>query len=185
MPGSTRGRSMIGYHKSRLPSDIQLHMDPQQNIPHDLLVDGYTAQMFGPLDADVYYVSLLKRERRHIQWRTSAGITDTFLAAPPPGLASDQHDWVIDHVVRATGPVIPQKIWAPRKPSDKVRRVDFEQLQPPIFFIHDNGRDLGLPLIGAAGGNCMHLRDAEIAVRYGGAHAQIRINVSSNSAFIV
>ena len=160
-------------------------MDPQQNVQLDLFIDGYTAQMFGRLDAETYYVSLLKRERGHIQWHTSTDITGVFLAAPPPGLvvAPDQHDWVIDHVVRPTGPMIPQKIWVPKMASDKVRRVDYEQLQPPIFFIHDNGRDLGLPLIDAASNNCRLLRGAEEAVPVGsyGAHAQIRINVGSIS----
>ena len=160
-------------------------MDPQQNVQLDLFIDGYTAQMFGRLDAETYYVSLLKRGRGHIQWHTSTDVTGVFLAAPPPGLvvAPDQHDWVIDHVVRPTGPVIPQKIWVPRKASDKARRVDYEQLQPPIFFIHDNGRDLGLPLIDAVSNNCRHLRGAEEAVLIGQyvAHAQIRINVGSIS----
>jgi hypothetical protein len=158
-------------------------MDPQHNVQRDLFIDGYTAQMFGPLDAEAYYVSLLKRGRGHIQWHTSTDITDVFLAAPPPGLevASYQHDWVMDHVVRDTGPVIPQKIWVPRRVSENIRRrVDHEQLQPPIFFIHNNGCDLGLPLIDAASNDGRHLRGAEEAVSVGSnAHVQIRIGVSS------
>ncbi|KAH9954548.1 hypothetical protein BC827DRAFT_1143511 [Russula dissimulans] len=75
------------------------------------------------------------------------------------------------------GPVIPQQIWAPRKPSDAQRYVYHEQLHPPIFFVHKDGEGLGLPLTDAAAGNCMHLRGAEQAARVGTTtHAQIRIN---------
>jgi hypothetical protein len=146
----------------------------QQNAPRELFIDGYIAKTFEPLDTEAYHVSLLKREPGHIQWHTDD--TDAFLAAPPPGL---QDDWVIDYAVRDTGPVIRQKIWAPKNSSDKVRWVDHEQLHRPIFFILKNGR-LGLPLTDAVVGNCMCLRGAEEAAPVGpGAHAQIRINVSS------
>jgi hypothetical protein len=47
-------------------------------------------------------------------------------------------------------------------------------------------RDIGLPLIEAAGGDCMCLRGAEEAVPIAtGAHAQIRINVSPILTFTV
>ena len=154
-------------------------------IHRDLFVDSYTAIMFGPRYSTAYQVSLLKkREPGEIQWHVDA--TGAFWAQPPPGLAPEQHYWVIDLVARETGPVIPQQIWAPKKVSDKVRRVDHEQLYPPIFFIHKNGQDLGLPLTEAAGGNCMRLRGAELAAPVcSSSHAQIRINVSPISTFIV
>ena len=170
-------------------------MHPQQQIlqevpptptPRDLFVDSYTANMFGPRDSEAYQISLLKkRESGEIQWHVDA--TGAFWAQPPPGIAPDQHYWVIDLAARETGPVIRQKLWAPKNVSDKVRRVDHEQLNPPIFFIHKNGQDLGLPLIEAAGGNCMRLRGAEAAapVCPSGSHTQIRINVSSISTFVV
>ena len=144
----------------------------------DLFVDGYIAFMFGPRDAAVYQVSLLKkRESIEIHWHVDA--TGTFWAQPPPGLTPDQQYWVIDLAARETGPVIRQKIWAPKKISDKLRRVDHEQLYPPIFFIHKNGQDLGLPLTGAARGNCMCLRGAEVAAPVrSSSHVHIRINVS-------
>ncbi|KAH9984445.1 hypothetical protein BJV77DRAFT_952939 [Russula vinacea] len=101
-----------------------------------------------------------------------------FLAPPPPGLASDR-DLVIDYAVKDAGPVIRQEIWTPKKPSDKVRRVDHEQLNPPIFFIREEGGDLGLPLIEAAEGSCVSLRGAEEAAPVDAGthstHAQIRI----------
>ena len=151
-------------------------MAPQQNIQIDLLVDGYTSHMFGTLDVVEYYVSLLKREKVHFQWHFD--VIGVF-RAPPPGLPLDQHDWVVDFKLKAMGPVIPQKIWSPKKLSDKVRRVDHEPLCPPIFFIHNN-QDLGLPLINAVGNDRMYFRGAEEAAPVGtpSAHAQIRINVS-------
>jgi hypothetical protein len=152
-----------------------------ENNRRDLLVDGYTAttSRFNPQEAEAYHVSLLKRERRLFQWHIDD--TGAFYAAPPLELVTDQDDWVVDHAVRDAGPVIPQKIWAPKKLSDKARRVDNETLNPPIFFIHENGRDLGLPLIDAAEGEPIYLQDAQEEARVGeSAHAQIRINVSFN-----
>ena len=141
--------------------------------PPDLLIDGYIAHMFGPRDAEQYHVSLLKKESRNIQRHNTNG-TGAFLAAPP---VSDKVIWVIDYAVRNSGPVIRQSIWAPKTPSDKVRRVDLETLNPPIFFTHHNG-NLGLPLMEAVGGNCMGVRGAEEVAPVGtSAHAQIRINV--------
>ena len=156
-------------------------MDQQQNVQRhgDLCIDGYISQMFDPRVADEYHVSLLRREPGQIQLETDVAGTGAFLATPPPGSTSGQHGWVVDYAVKDTGPVIRQKLWAPKKSSDKLRWVDHEQLHPPIFFIHKNGRDLGLPLKEAAGGNCMRLRGAEEAAPVGSrAHAQIRINVS-------
>jgi len=161
-------------------------MSPQQQIvqevstqtsdPCDLFIDSFTSNMFEPRHSAEYQVSLLKKRiPQEIQWQVDA--TGAFWAQSPVGLASDQHYWVIDHAVRKTGLVIPQKIWAPKKTSDKVRRVDHEQLHPPIFFIHKNGQDLGLRLTDAAGGNCMCLQGAEEAAPVGpSSHAQIRIN---------
>jgi hypothetical protein len=160
----------------------------QHNVQHDPFIDGYIAHMFEPLDTEEYHASLLKREPGHIPWHTDDA-TGAFLAAPPPGPEYDQHDWIIDYAVKDNldkGPVVRQKIWAPKKSSDRVRRVDHEQLHRPIFFILKNGRGLGLPLIDAAAGNCMCLRGAEEAAPVGtSAHAQIRINVSLISTFTV
>jgi hypothetical protein len=158
--------------------------DTQQNVQRSPFIDGYLAQMFGPLDSAKYHANLLKTEHDHdIQWDNSTG---AFLAAPPSVPEFDQHDWVIDYAIKDNGPVIRQKIWAPKKTSDKLRRVDHEQLHCPIFFIHKNGRGFGLPLIEAAGGVCMCLQGAEEAAPVGtSAHAQIRINVSSISKFMV
>ena len=179
--------AILGDPRDNKPpvSGATLHIDPQQGCqPRDLVIDGYIAQMFGPQDAEAYFVSLLKRERRHFQWH--AGGMGEFFAAHPDALASDQEDWVIDYAVRSVGPVVQQKIRAPIKTSNKVRRVDYGHLHPPIFFIRDNGLGLGLPLVEAAGGNRILLRGAQEAAPVGtSAHAQIRINVRSISAFIV
>jgi len=155
-------------------------MAQQQDVQRDLWIDGYIAQMFGPLDAKKYHESLLGREPGQIQSQADVAGTDAFLATPPPGATPSQHDWVIDYTVKERGPVIWQKIWAPKKSADKLRWVDHEQLYPPpIFFIHENGQDLGLPLKDAAEGDCRCLRGAEEVAPVPGAHAQIRINVSS------
>jgi len=156
-------------------------MSQQQNVQGDLCIDGYIAQMFDPRVAQEYHVSLLRSlgEPGQIQLQTDVTHTGAFLVTTPPGLTSGQHGWVIDYAIKDTGPVIRQIIWVPKKSSDKLRWVDHEQLHPPIFFVHKNGRDLGLPLTDAAGGNCMCLRGAEETAPVGSsAHTQIRINVS-------
>ena len=154
---------------------------PEQKIQRDFFIDGYIAHTFGPQDAQEYHDSLLGSEPGQIQFQADVADTGVFLATPPAGSTSGQHDWVVDHVVKDLGPVIRQKLWTPKKPSDKLRWVDHEQLHPSIFFIHKNGRGLGLRLKEAAGGDCMCLLGAEEAAPVGSsAHAQIRINVSSN-----
>jgi hypothetical protein len=155
-------------------------MSQQQNVQRDLCIDGYIAQMFGPQAAQEYHDSQLKRKPGQIQVLADVAGTDAFLATPPPGPTSGQYGWIMDYAVKDRGPVIRQKIWVPKKLSDKLRWVDHDQLHLPIFFIHKNGQDLGLPLDVAAGGNCVSLRGAEEAAPVGSsAHAQIRINVSS------
>src|SRR5579863_4704988 len=133
-----------------------LHFEPE------LLIDGYISRMFGPQGAQAYHASLLGREPQHLQQYTalpeSPGI---FFATPPPVIGSNQQSCAIDYVPKDTGPVIPQQIWAPRKTADEQRYVRNEQLRPPIFFVHKDGRSLGIPLTEAAGGNCMSLRGAD------------------------
>jgi hypothetical protein len=156
-------------------------MDHQQQhtVQRDLCIDGYIAQMFGPQAAQKYHVSL-RREPGQTQLQADVAGTDAFLATPLPGPTSGQHGWVTDYAVKDRGPVIRQKIWTPKKESDKRRWVDHDQLHPPIFFIHKDGKDLGLPLMDAAGGDCRCLRGAEETAPVGtSAHAEIRINVSS------
>ena len=163
-------------------------MGTQQNFELDLLIDGYISHTFGSRDAETYHASLLGRNVQHIQWYTilpeSPGI---FFAAPPPPPAteSDQQRWAIDYAVKDTGLVVPQQIWAPRNSADAQRYVHNEQLRPPVFFVHKDGRSLGLPLIDASGGNCLSLRSADQPAGLGpSSHAQIRINVSYISAFV-
>ncbi|KAN0107453.1 hypothetical protein V8E52_010130 [Russula decolorans] len=153
-------------------------MDHQQQhtVQRDLCIDGYIAQMFGPQAAQKYHVSL-RREPGQTQLQADVAGTDAFLATPLPGPTSGQHGWVTDYAVKDRGPVIRQKIWTPKKESDKRRWVDHDQLHPPIFFIHKDGKDLGLPLMDAAGGDCRCLRGAEETAPVGtSAHAEIRIN---------
>ena len=148
----------------------------------DLLIDGYLSQMFGPLNAEKYYVSLLKRESKSIQW--SFIPERIFFAAPPSGLESNQEAWLIDYAVKDIGWVIPQQLWAPRNAADVRRYVHHEQLRPPTFFVLNDGANLGLPLKAAAAGDCMSLRNAEQAAGVRPSlHTQIRINVSSILTF--
>ena len=159
-------------------------MDTQQNFEPDLLIDGYISRTFRPRDAEAYHASLLRREPQHIQWYTILPeFPGIFFATPPAGTEPDQQGWAIDYVIKDTGLVIPQQIWAPRKAADAQRYV--HELRPPIFFVHRDGRSLGLPLMEASGGNCMSLRGADQLAGLGqSAHAQIRINVSYISAFV-
>ena len=200
IPGSTtvNVRTRLGstgtpgtlFRLSALPI-FDLSLIGSRNISRgleELLIDGYVSHMFCPRDAEAYFSSLLRREPRHIQWHTilPEGI---FCAATPPGLESNQDNqegWAIDYAIRDTGSVIPQRIWAPRRPSDEQRYVLREQLRPPIFFVQKDGGSLGLSLREAAVGNCSFLRGAQEAAPVGpSSHVQIRINVSSILTFVV
>ena len=170
---------------------IELSPMSSHNISREVLwIDGYVSHTFCPRDAETYFSSLLMSKPQHIQWHVSPpeGI---FYAASPHGIESDQDDqeaWEIDRAIKNTGLVIPQHIWTPRLRSDAQRYVHHETLRPPIFFAHEDGRTLGLSLRDAAAlaGNCMCLRGAEQAARVGpSSHVQLRINVSSISAFVV
>ncbi|KAI9435045.1 hypothetical protein H4582DRAFT_1972450 [Lactarius indigo] len=137
----------------------------------DLMIDGYIATTFSPQDAETYYCILLRRNPHFLQPSIHNGI---FYAMPPhrPDLdpRQPQTPWVIDHMVWNRGTVIGQQIW--------VTRNQYELLSPPIFFVHRNGA-LGLPLIQAAGGDCMSLQGASRPAPLGetcSTHAQIRIN---------
>ena len=145
--------------------------------PPDLFVDGYLSHMFGPLDAEIYHTSLLGTESGLIP-RHATPPEGIFVAAAPPGVEPNQGVWELDYAIKDAGVVIPQQIWAPRKPADAQRYVHHEQLRPPIFFALKDG-SLGLPLTAGAAGSCMCLRGAEQVAAVGpGSHAQIRINVS-------
>jgi hypothetical protein len=156
-------------------------MSPQQDIRRQLLIDGYIAHMFDPRGAEEYHASLLRREPRSIQWYTSdTGSPDIFFAAPPPGQDTNQHDWAIDYVAQGYGFGDPAAdLETPENCRMTQRYVHHEQLRPPIFFVHRNGADLGIPLTEAAAGNCTHLRGADQVASVGSStHTQIRINVS-------
>jgi hypothetical protein len=140
--------------------------------PPQLLVDGYISIMLGPLDADAYHSTLLRRGARPLQEYTVQRYPLPFYAVPSPvpGLEPPT-PWVIDYAVLDMGTVVPQQLWIPP--------LQREFLCPPIFFFQ-RGR-LGLPLIQAVAGNLMYLDGANRPAPLGatcGNHAQIRVNVS-------
>ena len=201
IPGSTIAtrnvRTRLGDHWPGHPGMLfclsalpifKLSLIDSQHSCEDLLIDGYVSHTFGPRHAETYFCSLLGRESLHIQWHViiPEGI---FWAATPPGLQSNQDNqegWAIDYAIKDSGSVIPQQIWAPRKPSDAQRYLHHEQLRPPIFFVQKDGGSLGLSLREAAVGNCSFLRGAQEAAPVGpSSHVQIRINVSSILTFVV
>jgi hypothetical protein len=157
-------------------------MDNQHHA-QQLWVDGYIAHMFGPQDAEGYHASLLRRELRYINWqiRESKSLLSFFATAPGTGGPGPVQHWIIDHLHKDTGLVIPQQIWVPQNRSDARRYVENEQLHPPIFFVHSNLGHLGFPLTDVAAGNCVSLRDADQTAPVGPgvyAHILVRINVS-------
>jgi hypothetical protein len=126
------------------------------NQQRQLWVDGYIAHTFGPQAAEWYHAYLLRRESRHINWNAATlGPLLAFCAAPPYGSGQA---WTIDYLARDTGlvPVIPQQIWTPQTWPHHAA-----ELHRPIFFVHWNCGDIGLPLIKAAAGDCMSLYGAE------------------------
>ena len=108
--------------------------------PHRYLdIDGYIAQMFGPQAAKRYHASLL-REPGQIQSQADVAGTSAFLAtppSPPTGLTfNSRPSWVIDYAVRDRGPVIRQKIWAPKKSSFGQTALGCLRAATPPHFLH-------------------------------------------------
>ncbi|KAI9435044.1 hypothetical protein H4582DRAFT_2059619 [Lactarius indigo] len=175
---SPRKRLPINHRLVTLIAAPQYQYSTQQ-MNQDLMVDGYIASTFNPQDAEIYHCILLRRGPHFLQPSIHNGI---FYAMPPhrPDLdpRQPQTPWVIDHMVWNRGTVIGQPIWATRN--------QYELLSPPIFFVHRNGA-LGLPLIQAAGGDCMSLQGASRPAPLGetcSTHAQIRIGGSLTAQVI-
>ncbi|KAI0259451.1 hypothetical protein BC834DRAFT_974254 [Gloeopeniophorella convolvens] len=163
--------------------DFAKHTSPKQQKAmngQQLLVDGYIANMFGPLDAQGYHSSLLGVDASQLQIHANvAGWENTFLVTPPtpPNVNPRLHlpPWVLDYALVTRGTVIPQAIWTPTNQADVQRYV--QQLCLPVFFIDRYSGRPGLPLINAAGGDCGSLRGANDPAPVGPGHkAQIRIN---------
>ncbi|KAI0299037.1 hypothetical protein B0F90DRAFT_1858802 [Multifurca ochricompacta] len=73
-----------------------------------------------------------------------------------------QPAWLLDYTILQGGTVVPQRFWSPQNPSDTQ-----VPLHMPIFFVHKDRKNFGLPLIRAAAGDCMGLLDARIAAPVG------------------
>ncbi|KAI0299036.1 hypothetical protein B0F90DRAFT_1631775 [Multifurca ochricompacta] len=61
--------------------------------------------------------------------------------------------WLLDFAIRQGGTVVPQRIWSPQNPSD-AQRYAHVPLNMPIFFVHNDRKNFGLPLLKAIAGDC-------------------------------
>jgi hypothetical protein len=175
----------------RIFSSVKTLQIANRQIEHrDLLIDGYISHMFGPLDAEKHHATLLRREPQLIQWYSIPIFPGIFFAESPTEPGFDQElepeSWAIDYVVKDMGVVIPQQRWAPRPSADAQRYIHHQELCPPIFFLHEDGESLGLPLVEAACGECSHLQDAMHAAAISSiTYTQICINVRPVLTFMV
>jgi hypothetical protein len=166
-------------------------------LQHDLLVDGYIAQSFGPIIAQRYLYDLLKVNQQQCSLRQLCQAIPrpdrpgavTFVVGavatrqPPPPLMQDHNGrplWLLDYSIAPTGTVVPQALWSPQDVNDFKQYVTDAELQMPIFFTQENGH-LGLSLDDAANGRCHTLRGARAHVHLGGQTTTfIRIKVCSH-----
>jgi len=130
----------------------------------DLLIDGYLAQTFSPRDAESYF------------WPHAFVITSPAVRSIPPSLSiNGQPAWLLDYAIRQVGTVVPQRPWTPGYPSNSQRYTT--SMKMPIFFIHKDQINLGLPLIKAVAGDCEALLGARAAAPLGNCSSMyIRIN---------
>ncbi|KAH9976822.1 hypothetical protein BGW80DRAFT_1250275 [Lactifluus volemus] len=114
---------------------------------------------------------------RSQEWAHAFFITNPVVQNSAPSIHTDgQPAWLLDYAIQDVGTVVPQHIWSAQNPSD-VKRYGNVPLNMPIFFVHKNRINLGLPLLGAAAGNCTTLLSPGAAAPVGdGSTTCIRIN---------
>jgi len=149
----------------------------------DLLIDGYLAQTFGPRDAASYFARLLRVDARLLrptapqEWPHSFFITSPAVLGIPPSLSiNGQPAWLLDYAIRQVGTVVPQRPWSPRHSLN--RQSHTTSMKMPIFFVHEDRVNLGLPLVKAVAGDREALLGAGTAAPLGNCSSTyIRINV--------
>ncbi|KAH9955294.1 hypothetical protein BC827DRAFT_1141722 [Russula dissimulans] len=111
------------------------------------------------------------------EWPQAFFITNPVVQNARPSLSiNGQPAWLLDYAIRQVGTTIPQRVWSPGNPSDSQRHTNVS-LNMPIFFVHKDRVNLGLPLLKAALGNCEMLLGASSAAPVGDSTTTyIRIN---------
>jgi len=147
----------------------------------DLHIDGNIAQMFKPQGAAMYFSRLLQADPHTLRAITTPQWPSAFFILSPP-VSRARHftviqghpAWLLDYAIKHGGTVVPQRIWAPQ--NDTQRHVP---LNMPIFFVHNDKVNLGLPVVTAATRDCMTLYGAGTPAPVGDCSTTfIRINVS-------
>jgi hypothetical protein len=151
----------------------------------DLRIDGHIAQTFGPETAGQYFARLLRVDSQLLQpvetqeWPDAFFITSPEVQnAPPSAQIAGQPAWLLDYAIQQVGTVVPQRIWSAQHPAD-AQRYGNVPLNMPIFFVHGDRVNLGLPQPTAAGGVGSMLLGADAIAPLGDCTTTyIRINVS-------
>ncbi|KAI9461957.1 hypothetical protein BJY52DRAFT_1222161 [Lactarius psammicola] len=146
----------------------------------DLHIDGNIAQMFGPQGAAMYFARLLQVDPRSLRAMIDPQWPSAFFIRNPPVsrarhlIIHGQPAWLLDYAIRHGGTVVPQRIWAPQNEAQRHAHVP---LNMPIFFVHNDRVNLGLPVVIAASRDCMTLLGAGTAAPVGDCSTTfIRIN---------
>jgi hypothetical protein len=171
----------------RAPSSPFPHADAC-SLQMELPVDGYISRTFGSAGAERYFNRVLPGSNYNsLQLTNSEHWPDAFFitspvppGAPPSLLIAGRPAWLLDYHIRNFGTIVPQPIWRPQNPSDAQRYANVV-LMLPIFFVHNNRRDLGLNLIHAAGGDCSEMLGARLPAPIGDrstTYVRIKVGVS-------
>ena len=161
--GSTSPRKVLQINQAQ-NSHAQNHshtqnlLAPQSRLSSDYFIDGYISDTFTPRNAEGYLAQLFNvRNAADIQAiRHQSGafyvLNRPSHSTPPALLVNGQDAWLLDHVVRSGGSVVPQQLWFPQGQGYRRRYVEQAQLRMPVFFVNANG-SLGVPVMSAAIGD--------------------------------
>jgi hypothetical protein len=156
----------------------------------DLLVDGFIARTFAPVDASSYLMLLLKTQH-FIQeygivyhqgaWYIRHNVSS--VQGTSPGVPF-QTAPLLDHSTEKTyGTVVPQQLWTSVDEVDVRRFIQDAVLQLPIFFLNRSG-GIGFPLVDILRGYDRDVHNPNGFAPLGGrATTHIRISVSLSLSY--
>ena len=122
----------------------------------DLFIDGNISQMFSPEGAALFFARLLGVDPRSLRPTLSQErlhaffITSSAVQSARPSLAINGRP--LDYAITQAGTVVPQRMWTSGIPSGAQHFAN-ASLNMPVFFVHNHGTTLGLPLLRAVNGS--------------------------------
>ena len=148
----------------------------------DLFIDGNISQMFSPEGAARFFARLLGVDPRSLRPTVSQErlhaffITSSAVQSARPSLAINGRP--LDYAITQAGTVVPQRMWTSGILPGGQHFAN-TSLNMPVFFVHNHGTTLGLPLLRAVvnGSRATLVGAGDTAPTGNGSTMYIRINV--------